>query len=72
MAEFRFPIYRANETNLRRQIMAALEYIGWWPVIKTEVEAGESVEVPASTQMLVYNAFTVTGTIDVEGQLVIL
>ena len=73
MSEWRFPIYRANDTQLRVQIMAALQTVGLWPMVKTEVEIDDyPVFIPENYQMIVHNSFTVSGVIEIEGELVIL
>lgn len=69
----RFPIYRATESNLRKQIMEALDYLGKFPVIKTIVEAGEIAAIPEGSQMIVYEAMTIDGGwLAIEGELVVL
>lgn len=72
--QYRFPIYRANEYNLRKQIMDALEYLGKFPAVKTSVEDGEIGYIPAGYQMICYEAFTIGagGWLNAEGELVIL
>lgn len=73
MSDWRFPIYRANDTQLRVQIMAALQTVGLWPMVKTEVEIDDyPVFIPENYQMIVHNSFTVSGVIEIEGELVIL
>jgi len=70
----RFPIYRSNEYNLRKQIMDILDYLGKFPVIKTTVDTGDSVVVPAGSQLIVYEAFSIAsgGVLFLDGDLVVL
>lgn len=73
MSDHRFPIFRANEYNLRQQIMDALDYLGKFPVIKTTVDEGEIAFVPEGSQMIVYEAMTINGGwLNLEGELVVL
>lgn len=71
---YRFPIYRANEYNLRKQIMEALEYLGNFPVARTYVSDGEIAYVPAGSQLIVYGGFLigVGGWLNLEGELIVL
>ena len=78
---YRYPIYRANDANLRKQIMLALEslherlqafYLEYWPLVKKSVGLGETLTIPTGYQLLVYNEFTVTGDVNLDGELVIL
>lgn len=73
MSQSRFPIYRATEYNLRKQIMDALEYLGKFPVTKPSVDEGEIAFVPAGSQMIVYREFLINGGwLNLEGELVVL
>lgn len=73
MTDYRFPIYRANEYNLRKQIMEALEYLGKFPVLKVSIDEGEIAFVPSGSQMIVYEAMTINGGwLNLEGELVVL
>lgn len=73
MTDHRFPIYRATEYNLRKQIMDALEYLGKFPVIKVSVDEGEVAFVPEGSQMIVYESMLINGGwLTLEGELVVL
>ena len=72
MSEWRFPIYRSNETQLRVQIMNALQDVGLFPAVKTTVESDDDAVIPENYQMLVYHSFRVSGRIRIDGQLVVL
>lgn len=70
---YRYPIYRSNEPNLRKQIMEALESISRWPVVQTYVGPGEYAVVPVGSQMIVYGGFLISGGfLELNGELVIL
>jgi hypothetical protein len=70
---YRYPIYRANEANLRKQIMEALEGISRWPTIQTSVGQGDYAIIPEGSQMIVYEAFYVDGGfLELSGELVVL
>ena len=70
---YRYPIYRANDANLRRQIMEALESVAKWPVIQTYVGPGDYAVVPEGSQMIVYGGFLINGGfLELNGELVIL
>ena len=72
MSIWRFPIYRSNETQLRVQIMNALQAVGLFPVVKTTVEEDDVAVIPAGYQLLAYHKFKVSGSLRVDGQLVVL
>jgi hypothetical protein len=43
-----------------------------WPYVKPGVDVGESFTLPAGEQLLVYESFSMDGTVTLDGQLVIL
>lgn len=66
---YRFPIYRATETNLRLQIMNALEYSGLAPSI---IDPNWSMIVPTGHQLIVYKKIDIEGQVDIQGQVVVI
>jgi hypothetical protein len=72
---YQYPIYRANEVNLRLQIMEHLESLYWadqFSMVKDRVEAGEDIVIPENYQMFVADAFTIDGgNLTIEGRLLI-
>lgn len=77
---YTYPIYRANDTNLRRQIMDALQDIdqrivvfSHFPAVKNQIDEGEAFIIQTAHQLLVWEYFMVNGgDIVIEGDLVIL
>ena len=72
-----YVIQRSTEWGLRAQIMAALNSISvrvkdYWPYGKNSVAADESLTIPAGYQLIVHKSFDVEGSVDIEGELVIL
>lgn len=68
-------IYRANEYNLRKQIMNALDDLeirAYNGIVKDLIETGESVTVPANHQLIVHRNIGIQGDLDLVGRLVIL
>ena len=45
---------------------------GYWHAHRINVPTGFSLTIPAEHQLLIYHAFTVNGTLDVQGELVVL
>lgn len=75
-APYQYPIYKANEVQLRQQIMEHLQTLYWGDQFsqnKTSVEAGESVLIPDGYQMIVMNEFTIDGgSLTIDGEFFIL
>jgi hypothetical protein len=76
MAEYQYPIKRANDTHLRKQIMEALDDLFTrqkWSLVKNTIEVGESLTVPAGYELVTHSrTFDVEGTLDLEGTLYVL
>lgn len=45
---------------------------GYWHGHRTNVPSGFTLEIPAEHQLLIYGNFTVTGSLQVDGELVVL
>lgn len=45
---------------------------GFWHAHRTDVPAGVTLEIPAGYQLLIYHALTVNGTLNIQGELVVL
>ena len=75
-APYQYPIYRANEVQLRQQIMEHLQTMYWadqFSQVKTSVEDGENILIPDGYQMIVMNEFTFDGgSVTIEGELFVL
>ena len=76
-APYVYPIYRANETQLRIQIMEILNSIDFrlnHGVVGSEIGPGETVLVGDGQQLIVYWEFLVDtgGTLVLDGDLVVL
>jgi len=71
---YRYPIYRANDNNLRRQIMEALDSISKWPAVQTSVETGDYAIIYEGSQLIVYESFTIEAGafIQLDGTLIVL
>ena len=70
-----YKIYRANEYNLRRQIMAALddvEQTAYSGIVDSLIETGKTITVPVDHQLIVHQNIGIQGDLDLQGKLVIL
>lgn len=45
---------------------------GYWHAHRVNVPTGFSLTIPAEHQLLIHHAFTVSGALDVQGELVVL
>lgn len=45
---------------------------GFWHAHRTNVPTGVTLEIPAEHQLLIYHALTVNGTLNIQGELVVL
>ena len=71
---YRYPIYRANDYNLRKQIMEALQSVSKWPAVQTSVESGDYAIIYEGSQLIVYESFTIGAGafVQLDGTLIIL
>jgi hypothetical protein len=62
-------IHRGNLQDVRQQIS---ETVMKWPLVKKVVEPNEVLEIPVNYQLIVYRDFDIQGTVDIDGELVII
>ena len=62
-------INRGTLQDVRQQIG---DTVMKFPLVKKILESDETLEIPVNYQLIVYNSFTVEGTLQNDGELVIL
>ena len=63
---------KLNKSNLYNLRLQLNQTVMQWPLVNQRVGETDYVELPSEYQLLVYNSLTVDGSIEMDGDIVIL